>query len=184
MTRGIYHHHHYHLSLNREGRWGTIDDFATSFLHFPLFSTALCDLANSRPVHSMMLSPHLFFCLPCLLPPFTVPCKMVLDSPDEQETWPYHCSLHLFTMVRSTCGQLPAGSWHGFPFQEYLCPHLSQDSSPLQIHPFAECQYHPIVYHTRPHYVNLHTYKWQTFPKQIILNYAIDTLTDLHHIPY
>ena len=25
-----------HLSLNREGRWGTTDDFATSFLHFPV----------------------------------------------------------------------------------------------------------------------------------------------------
>ena len=24
-----------HQSLNREGRWGTTDDFATSFLHFP-----------------------------------------------------------------------------------------------------------------------------------------------------
>ena len=30
-----------HLSLNREGRWGTTDDFATSTLHFYLFSTAL-----------------------------------------------------------------------------------------------------------------------------------------------
>ena len=39
-----------HLSLNREGRWGTINDFATSFLHFSLFSTALWDLANSRLV--------------------------------------------------------------------------------------------------------------------------------------
>ena len=29
-----HHHHHYHLSFNREGRWGTTDDFATSFLHF------------------------------------------------------------------------------------------------------------------------------------------------------
>ena len=38
-----------HLSLNREGRWGTTDDFATSFPHFSLFSTALWDLANSRP---------------------------------------------------------------------------------------------------------------------------------------
>ena len=27
-------HHHHHHSLNREGRWGTTDDFATSFLHF------------------------------------------------------------------------------------------------------------------------------------------------------
>ena len=30
-----YHHHRHHLSLNRECRWGTIDDFTTSFLHFP-----------------------------------------------------------------------------------------------------------------------------------------------------
>ena len=79
-------HHHHHQSLNREGRWGTTDDFATSFLHFSLFSTALWDLPNSRPVHSLMLSSHLFLCLPCLLPPFTVPCKMVLARPDERET--------------------------------------------------------------------------------------------------
>ena len=70
--------HHHHQSLNREGRWGTTDDFATSFLHFSLFSTVLWDLPNSRPVHSRMLSSHLFLCPPCLLPPFTVPCKMVL----------------------------------------------------------------------------------------------------------
>ena len=71
---------------NREGRWGTTDDFVTSFLHFSLFSTALWDLPNSRPVHSLMLSSHLFLCLPCFLPPFTVPCKMVLARPDERET--------------------------------------------------------------------------------------------------
>ena len=75
-----------HLHLNREGRWGTADDFATRFLYFSLFSTALWDLANSRPVHSLMLSSHLFLCLLCLLPPFTVPCKMVLARPDERET--------------------------------------------------------------------------------------------------
>ena len=28
-------HHHHHLSLNLVGRWGTTDDFATSFLHLP-----------------------------------------------------------------------------------------------------------------------------------------------------
>ena len=39
---------------------------------------------NSRPAHGLMSS-HLFFCLPCLLPPFTVPCKMVLARPDEWE---------------------------------------------------------------------------------------------------
>ena len=53
-------------------------------------------LVNSRPVHSLMLSSHLFFCLPCLFPPFTVPCKIVFARLDEQETCPYHCSLHLF----------------------------------------------------------------------------------------
>ena len=87
---------HYHLSLNREGRWGTTDDFATSFFHFSLFSTALWDLPNSRPVHSLMLSSHLFLCLPCLFPPFSVPCKIILARPDEWETWPYHCSLSLY----------------------------------------------------------------------------------------
>ena len=50
-------------------------NFTTGFLHFPLFSSALLDLANFRPVHSLMLSSHLFLCLPCLLLPFTVPCK-------------------------------------------------------------------------------------------------------------
>ena len=80
------HHQHHHQSLNRKGRWGTTDYFETSFLHFSLFSTALLDLVNFRPVHSLRLSSHLFLCLPCLLPPFTVPCKMVLDKPDERKT--------------------------------------------------------------------------------------------------
>ena len=30
-----------------------------------------------------------FFGLPCRLSPFTVPCKMILARPDDQETWPY-----------------------------------------------------------------------------------------------
>ena len=106
----VHRHHHHHKTFNREGCCGTTDDFANSFLHFSLFSTALWDLANSRPVHSLMLSSHLFLCLACLLPPFTVPCKMVSARHDEQETWPYHCSLLLFTMVRrSSCG--PIACW-------------------------------------------------------------------------
>ena len=57
-----------------------------------------------------MLSSHLFLCLPCLLPPFTVPCKMVLDRHDERDTCSYHFSLSLFTMVRrSSCG--PIACW-------------------------------------------------------------------------
>ena len=110
LTVTIHYNHHNHQSFNREGRWGTTDDSATSFLHFSLFSTALWELPNARPVHSQMLSSHLFFCLPCLLSPFTVPYKMVLERPDEQETWPYHCRLCLFTIVRrSSCG--PIASW-------------------------------------------------------------------------
>ena len=88
--------------------WGSLGHHRWScsqFLPFCLFSIALWDLANSRPVHSLMLSSHLFFCLPCLHPPFTLRCKMVLARPDEWEIWPYHCSLCLITMIRrSLCG--------------------------------------------------------------------------------
>ena len=49
-------------------------------------------------------------CLPCLLPPFTVPRNMALARPDERETCLYHFSLRLFTMVRrSSCG--PIACW-------------------------------------------------------------------------
>ena len=46
-----------------------------------LFSTALWDLVKPRPFHSFSR----LFCLPCQLPPFNVPCKMVLARPDELE---------------------------------------------------------------------------------------------------
>ena len=80
---------HLHPPLDRESRWGTTDDLTTSFLHFSLFPTALWDLANSRPVHSLILSSHLFccccccFCLLSFLSPFPVPCKVVLAKPDK-----------------------------------------------------------------------------------------------------
>ena len=111
-----HHHYHHHQFLNHEGRWGTTDDFATSFLHFPLFSTALWDLSNCRPVFSLMLSSHLFLCPPCLLPPSTVPCKMVLARPDEREN---DHTTAVCVSLRSSGGlrvvQLPAGSWHRLP---------------------------------------------------------------------
>ena len=47
---------------------------------FPPFCSVLhctLGLGESRPVHSLMLSSHLFFCVPCLLSKFTKPCKMV-----------------------------------------------------------------------------------------------------------
>ena len=112
-----YHHHHHHQSLDREGRWGTTDDLATSFLHFPLFSTALWDLPNSRPVHSLMLSSHRFLCLPCLLPPFTAPCKM-LFLPDLMNGRHDHTTAVCVSLRWSgglRVGRLPAGSWHGLP---------------------------------------------------------------------
>ena len=82
---------------------------APQMISRPGSSTALWDLANSRPVHSLMLSSRLFLCLPYLLSPLTVPCKMVLARPDERDTLPYHCSLRLFTMVRSSYG--PIAGW-------------------------------------------------------------------------
>ena len=100
-------HHYHHLSLNHEGCWGTTDDFTTSFLHFCLFSSALLDLANSRPVCSLMLSSHLFLCLPCLLPLFAVPCKMVLARP----------LFHSVTSIRSI--HLPHS--HFIPGEMHLC---------------------------------------------------------------
>ena len=47
-----------------EGRRSTTDEFATIPFHFVLFSAALVELAKSIPVHSLILSSHLFFCLP------------------------------------------------------------------------------------------------------------------------
>ena len=107
--------HHRHQSLNREGRWGTTNDFATSFPHFSLFSTALWDLPNSRPVHFLMLSSHLFLCLPCL-PPFTAPYKMVWPDPMNGR---HDHTTEVCVSLRSSGDlhvvQLPAGSWHGLP---------------------------------------------------------------------
>ena len=94
------------ISASPRGQWRTGRN-GENWLqnYFSMFSTALWDLPYFRPVHSLMLSSQLFFCLPCLLPPFAVPCKMVLARPDEQETCPYHCSLcHLMMVWRSLCG--------------------------------------------------------------------------------
>ena len=106
------HQLHLHLSLNRGGGWGT----ATSFLKFSLFSTALWDLANSRPVHSLLLSSHLFLYLPCLLPLSLCLARWI---------WPdlINGRLDHTTAVcvssRWSGGvgvvRLPAESWHGLP---------------------------------------------------------------------
>ena len=68
--------------ITLEGRRGTTDEFATTPFHLDLFSAALVELAKSIPVHSLILSSHLFFCLPLFLFPFTVPCSIVFAKPE------------------------------------------------------------------------------------------------------
>ena len=87
--------------ITLEGRRGFTDEFATIPFHLDLFSAALVELAKSIPVHSLILSSHLFFCLPLFLFPFTVPCRIVFAKPEDLETWPNHLSFRFLTRVRS-----------------------------------------------------------------------------------
>ena len=97
-------------SLNLGGRRGTTDDVATIPFHPSLSSAALRESPNPIPVHSLMLSSHLFFCPPRLLAPFTVSCRIVFAMPEDLEMWPYHLSFRFFTMVRrSSC--TPIAFW-------------------------------------------------------------------------
>ena len=98
----------YHITL--EGRRGTTDEFATIPFHLDLFSAALVELAKSIPVHSLILSSHLFFCLPLFLFPFTVPCKIVFAKPEDLETWPNHLSFRFLTRVRRSTFT-PMAAW-------------------------------------------------------------------------
>ena len=108
MPMGIYSILFYPITL--EGRRGTTDEFATIPFHLDLFSAALVELAKSIPVHSLILSSHLFFCLPLSLFPFTVPCRIVFAKPEDLETWPNHLSFRFLTMVRSS-SYSPMAAW-------------------------------------------------------------------------
>ena len=79
---------------------GTTDDVATIPFHPSLSSAALRESPNPIPVHSLVLSSHLFFCLHLLLTPFTVPCRIVFTMPGDLQMWPYHLSFRFFTKVR------------------------------------------------------------------------------------
>ena len=59
-----------------EGHWGTTDDFATIPCHLVLFSPALIELAKSIPVHYLILSWFIFFCLHRLFFPLTASCRV------------------------------------------------------------------------------------------------------------
>ena len=98
---------HLHLSRSVVDRWGATDDLATSSLHSSRLSAFLMAAPSVMPVHSGMLSSHLFFCLPRLLPPCTVPCRIVLASPEDLVMCPYHFSLRRFIVVnRSSWGPM------------------------------------------------------------------------------
>ena len=107
LYRGSYMSVHVFISsqsLNFGGRRGTTDGVATIPFHPSMSSAALGESPNPIPVHSLMLSSHLFFCLTFLLAPFTVPCRTVFAMPEDLEMWPYHLSCRFFTMVnRSFC---------------------------------------------------------------------------------
>ena len=96
--------------ITLEGRRGTTTEFATIPFHLVLFSAALIELAKSIPVHSLILSSHLTFCLSLFLFPFTVPCRIVFAKPESPETWPDHLSFRFLTRVRSS-SYFPMAAW-------------------------------------------------------------------------
>ena len=109
-----HHHHYHHQSLNREGRWGTTDDFATSFLHFSVLHCTLGPAELQACPFPVVVFPPLP--LPALSSsPFTVPCKMVLARPDEREARPCNAVCVSLRSSGLRVVQLPAGSWHGLP---------------------------------------------------------------------
>ena len=78
--------HHLQLSPNREGVWGTTDDFTTSFVHF---SVLYCPLRLGEllayPFPDVVFLPLLLSALSSSPFHFTVPCNTVLARPHEQE---------------------------------------------------------------------------------------------------
>ena len=56
--------------------------------------------AKDLPVHSAMLSVHLFFGLPILRVPSTVPCSITLVRPSDIVTCAYHFRVWRFTVAR------------------------------------------------------------------------------------
>ena len=75
-----------------------------------LFSAALVELAKSIPGHSLILSSDLFLCLPLLLFPFTLPCRIVFAKPEDLEMWPNHLSFRFLTRVKSS-SYPPMAAW-------------------------------------------------------------------------
>ena len=85
--------------ITLQGRWGTTDDVTTTPFQFVQSMVALVELAKSIPVHSLILSSHLFFCLPLLRCSFTVRCRIVFAKPEDFETCPNHLSFRFLTII-------------------------------------------------------------------------------------
>ena len=88
--------------ITLKGRRSTTYEFATIPFHLDPISAAPVELAKSILVHSLILSSHLFFCLPPFLFPLTVPCRIVFPKPEDLETWPNHVSFRVLTKVSSS----------------------------------------------------------------------------------
>ena len=88
-------------SLNLGGLRGTTEDVATIPFHPSLSSAARMESPNPIPIHFLMLSSHLFICLPLLLAPFTVLCRIVFAMPEDLEMWPYYLSSRF--VMHSNC---------------------------------------------------------------------------------
>ena len=110
QTMNNYQHSILFYPITLEGRPGTTDEFATIPFHLDLFSVALVELAKSIPVHSLILSSHLFSCLPLFLFPFTVPCRIVFAKSEDLAKWPNHLSFRFLTRVRSS-SYSPMAAW-------------------------------------------------------------------------
>ena len=109
-------------SIKTQQKYGTSLCFITTYdttipFHPFLSFAALRKSLNSIPVHFLMLSLHLFFCLPLLLVLFPVPCRIVFAMPEDLKMWPYHLRFRFFTMIRRSpctgfCCESPRSS-HG-----------------------------------------------------------------------
>ena len=89
------------------GCWGTTMDVVTTLLHLCRSCADACESAKLRPVHSWMLQAHRFLGLPRFLFPSTVPCRMVLLSPELLVTWPYHFIFLALTVdSRQSCSPI------------------------------------------------------------------------------
>ena len=99
-----------HLSRSHGDRWGATD-LQTLSLHLTLFSDSLRVSQNFNPVYSKMLFSKRFFCRPLLLPPYTVPYKIVSAHLADLDTWPNHFkNLRFFTVVKkSSSGPMACG---------------------------------------------------------------------------